>query len=88
MGNYTSVYGKDPVMFHFSGDTTTIDSGNEQEAQQIINYFKAWLPVATRIYNATLETEAQQREAREKEQLRAQRAAEEKSRRINQALKI
>lgn len=71
MRNYSSVAGKGPEIFNFSGNSARVNCDGRQ-AQQIIDYFKAWLPIATRVLKQQLEDEARQREARERAQLQAQ----------------
>lgn len=88
MGNYTSLVGKEPAMFRFQGNKAVVEARGEQEAQQIIIYFKAWLPRATQVLKQMLEQEARQNEAQQKEQLRQQRLAEEQRLHINRNLKI
>jgi len=58
MGNYTSAMGHGPETFHFAQNTATT-STSEHEIQQIIDYFKGWLPVATGVYKSMLAAQAQ-----------------------------
>lgn len=87
MGNYTSVMGVDPQRFSFTGATATV-SVPGHSAQQVIDYFKAWLPKATDMLRYRLEQRAE-RERREREELlRRQREAEEQRKVINQSLRV
>lgn len=90
MGNYTSVMGKGPEMFNFRDNTARVSCAGPEprQAQNIIDYFKQWLPVATRILKDQLEQEAQQRAAALRNQLQAQKNAEEERLRINRGLRI
>ena len=87
MGNYRSVWNIPPSAFNFSGANARV-SCQAGEAQQVTNYFKAWLPNAT----ATLKNDLQQKLDREKEfqinQLAEERRREEERLKINQALTI
>jgi serine/threonine protein kinase len=53
MGNYSSLLGKGPERFQFRGTKATI-SARADQAQEIINYFKDWLPSANRVYKNKL----------------------------------
>jgi serine/threonine protein kinase len=87
MGNYTSLWGKPPEAFRFIGNQAVIDS-SEQDAQQIVNHFKPWLPKATAALRTHLQQEATDKAARQREQLRQQREAEERRLRVNSALRV
>ncbi len=63
----SSVMGKGPEAFHFTGDSATV-SVPADDVQRIIDYFKSWLPFAHQIY-------AQRRKHAKEEQERQQRAA-------------
>lgn len=87
MGNFTSVMGKPPGVFSFSGNQATVGA-QEHDAQPIINFFKQWLPAATANLRHQLQQEAQQSEAQRREKLRLERAAEEQRLRVNRSLQI
>ena len=87
MGSYSAVLGKGPETFHFKG-ANAIVSAQEHDAQDIIDYFKVWLPRATQVLKHRLEAELAAKETRAKEELRRQRLAEEQRLRVNQSLKI
>jgi serine/threonine protein kinase len=87
MGSFASVVGKPPGVFQFSGNIARV-SAMEHEAQGIIDFFKQWLPIATTTLRHQLQEEARQREAAQREQLRAQREAEERRLRVNKTLRV
>ena len=87
MGNFSAVLGKGPEVFSFSGDTARVHA-MEHEAQSVIDHFKNWLPVATRVYKHRLEGEMKRAEAQRIEQLRRERANEERNLKLNQSLRI
>jgi serine/threonine protein kinase len=87
MGNYTSVMGIPPQMFRFRGTTASVSVG-EGDAQQVINYFKAWLPNATANLRYRLQMQAQEDERVRRDALRVEREAEERRLRVNRNLKI
>lgn len=87
LGNFSSVVGKPPTVFSFSGNQATVGAG-EHDAQQIINFFKQWLPAATTNLRHQLQEEAQQKEMQRREQLRSERDAEERRLRVNKNLQI
>ena len=66
--NATFLMGKDPRAFTFRGDHAIIDA-REHEVQQLINYFKAWLPAASSNLRGLLEQAAQRQESARREQL-------------------
>ena len=68
MGSYTAAYGKHPQHFQFQGKTASIRS-RSTEAQQIIDYFKQWLPKADKTYENLLRNEIEQMQLRIKEGL-------------------
>jgi hypothetical protein len=87
MGNFTSLVGAEPHNFQFRGATATVQT-QENSAQMVIDYFKAWLPQATRVLKQRLEEKARQEEARQREQLRQEREAEERRLRVNRNLRV
>jgi serine/threonine protein kinase len=87
MGSYSSVMGKDPQTFHFEGKKVSI-TARESEVQLIIDYFKTWLPIATRNLRTQLEQAAIRQTAVNKENLRREKEAEELRLRINRQIKI
>ena len=87
MGNYTSAYNRPPEVFQFSGDTARV-AADEHNAQQIIDYFKQWLPQATRMHRTLLEGDAQRKAQERIQDLRRQRAGEERLLRVNRNLRV
>lgn len=87
MGNFTAVMGIPPTSFRFIGATATV-SCPEHSAQNVIDYLKQWLPMATALLKYNLENKAREAEARAKEELRRAREAEERNIRVNSNLKV
>ena len=58
------------------------------QAEQVLNYFKEWLPSANRVYQETLRSEQEQAERRERETLKQQIAKEEERADVLRKLKI
>lgn len=87
MGNFSSVMGKTPSTFSFSGDQATVGA-RENEAQRIIDFFKQWLPAATQNLRHNLEAEVQRRETQQREKLRQERVAEQQRIEVNSRLRI
>ncbi|MBS2025081.1 MAG: serine/threonine protein kinase [Deltaproteobacteria bacterium] len=83
----TSVLGKGPDRFRFSGTVASV-SAEEHEVQQVINYFKEWLIVGTNRYRYEYEQAARRREADEREDLQRQRASAEARLRVLKTVKI
>lgn len=79
-GSYSAVWGKGPETFSISGNKATV-AAQEHEVQQIIDFFKSWLPMATHQLKYFLEDNNRRQEAERKENLRREREAEE--RRLN-----
>ena len=76
-----------PEAFRFSGSEAIIGSASH-EAQDIINHFKNWLPLANRVYADKIDREQKETERREKEALKQQIAKEEEKAKINMNLKF
>jgi hypothetical protein len=60
----------------------------EHEVQPLIEHFKTWLPIASRMLKAALEEKAQPQEAARKEQLRRERESEEQRLRVLRNIRI
>lgn len=69
MGNYTSVMGKGPEYFQFKGNIALV-SASSNEAQQVINYFKEWLPKANQVYEIKLKQDQEAEECRQRQELK------------------
>ncbi len=87
MGGYSSVMGKPPGVFVFNGNRA-VAAAREHEVQSVIDYFKQWLPLASRSLKSMLEQAARTEEARRKEQLRLEREAEEQRLRVLRNIRI
>jgi hypothetical protein len=87
MDNTSAVMGLGPETFSFDGNQAFVDA-QEHEVQPAINYFKGWLPVATKTLRHLLEQAAKRLEAQRKEQIRVDREAEERRLRVLRNTKI
>lgn len=87
MGSRSGILEKGPERFVFDRDTALILAG-EHEVQQIIDYFKDWLPKANRKYQEIITAEKRQKEERQRQQLRAEIAETERRQRILQNTRI
>jgi serine/threonine protein kinase len=87
MGSHTSVMGIPPTSFSFRGNVATVGAP-EHSAQQVIDFFKQWLPNATVTLKHRLEATMRQAEDRRREQRRQEQAAEERRLRVNRGLKV
>ena len=63
IGSYTSVSGKGPEMFSFSGNKASINVG-ERDVQRVIDYFKQWLPLVHMGYVRMISDERKEEEKR------------------------
>lgn len=88
MGTYTSAMGKGPERFTFSGNKASIPARGQSEVQQIIDYFKAWLPIANRVYEETVRREKQEAEERQRKQWQKEIEEQERRQRILASVKI
>jgi serine/threonine protein kinase len=87
MGNSASVLGKSPHAFAFNGITAVVGAA-EHEVQALIDNFKICLPMATRALKQRMETAAREHLARQQEQLRRRREAEQIRLRINRNIRL
>jgi serine/threonine protein kinase len=85
MGNYTSMMGKGPESFAFAGSEASIGA-HEHEIESIVNFFKNWLPMATRVYEDSLRRDIDAQVAAERAELLKQRKAEEENMRVQGTL--
>jgi hypothetical protein len=86
MGSHSSLLGKGPERFNFSGDKAHIDA--EHQVQQIIDYFKEWLPAANRTYEQRIRREKQESENETRQQLQHQLEEQERRNRVLKSVKI
>ncbi len=84
---YSSLQGKGPEQFHFSGDTASIRAA-EHDVQQIIDYFKMWLPMANREYEQTIRREQQEEEERQRQELQKEIEEQERRQRVRANVRI
>jgi len=87
MGNFSAVMGVPPTAFQFNGADVTVNV-SDHSVQSVIDYFKAWLPVATSVLRTRLRENAERAKQERIQQLQRERAAEERNLRINQSLRI
>jgi len=87
MGSHRSLLGKGPERFSFSGNKARINA-REDEVQEIINYFKTWLPNANRVYEQMILRKKQEAEERERQELQRQIEEEEARKRVLEKVKI
>ena len=87
MGGHTSVLGKGPESFRFIGNVAQV-SADTHEAQQIIDYFKQWLPQANQVYVHKLKSDIKKSEHKQQAELQAKIKAEEEKLRMKQSLRF
>ena len=87
MDNTTSVLGKGPETFTFRGNKAVVIAA-DFEIQNIINYFKSWLPAATQKLKFLLERAIQGEQAERKDRLRRERDAEERKLKVMRSVTI
>ena len=84
---YTSVLGKGPEVFSFDGDNAVIPA-TENDAQNLVNYFKTYLTMATQQCAAERVAAAKEAERKEDQRLEAARQKAEERQRVLEKLKI
>ncbi|MBM2824373.1 MAG: serine/threonine protein kinase, partial [Dehalococcoidales bacterium] len=87
MGNYTSVWGKEPEAFGISG-TTAVIAAAENQVQKVIDYFNNWLPAANRVYAERIRREKKEDEERQRKELERQIAEQEARQRVLKNIKL
>lgn len=87
MGNFSSIMGHGPETFRFDG-TTAWATVDEHAVQNVIDHFKAWLPIATKVLRHRLEQAAAREEGQRRERLKQLREAEEQRLRVLRNLRI
>lgn len=87
MGSYSSVAGKPPQAFEFSGNVAQI-SVSATQAPLAINYFKGWLPIANKVYEDLLKRDKELTERKEREELQRRIKAEEERSDVLRKLKF
>ena len=87
MGNFTSVMGKGPDHFKFYGKTAIIQA-DKHEAQRIIDYFKDWLNITSRVYENKLKKGIEKNEQLRKSELAEKIRKEEEREKIKKSLRF
>src|SRR6266511_2138278 len=87
MGSYTSVMGRGPEIFSFEGNRAKVRS-EERMVQDIVNYFKSWIPLATRRYEQDLQDERRRKEEQERQKIKMAIEAEEAKARLRKNIKL
>ena len=87
MGSYTSVSGRGPETFTFDGNRAKVRS-EERIVQDIINYFKSWIPLVTRRYEQDLQAESRRQEEEERQKIKMAIEAEETKARLRKNIKL
>ena len=87
MGSYSSLWGKGPENFRFLGDRAIIDA-RESEVQDVIDYFKDWLPRANAVYEREIVWEKEKVQKEQYKRLQDQREKEEARKRLLENVRI
>ncbi len=87
MGNHSSVLGKGPEAFVFSGDRASIPA-RDCDVQPIIDYFKSWLPRATEVYRQRRQRKRHEAAERELARIRAEKEELERQRRLRNTIRL
>jgi serine/threonine protein kinase len=87
IGNYTSVIGKGPDMFQFEDRSARIAAG-PYEVQDIIDYFKQWLPMAHTLYVQRIKQKLGQEERKQREELQRRIKQEEEKAAVMRSIKL
>lgn len=85
--HYKAPSGKEPARFSFNADVARIPAG-EQQVQEIVDYFKHWLPEVQRRYHQKIDCEKRAAESRRREELAAKIAEEERRLRLLRNIRI
>jgi serine/threonine protein kinase len=87
MGSYGSVMGHGPETFsiHRERATAAVD---ERNVERVIGYFKAWIPLANKIYRERIERERKDEEERQRQALRERVEREEARARIRRNVRL
>jgi len=87
MGNYTSLWGKTPERLKFSQNVATIHA-REDQVQEIINFFKSWLPRANQVYEQRIRRDMEEEKTRKRQELQRQIEEQEARQRVLKKVKI
>jgi serine/threonine protein kinase len=85
--SHTFLMGKGPERFSFAENKAMIPA-QESDVQQIIDYFKEWLPHANRMYEAMVRREREEAEEQQRQQLQREIEEQERRQRILARVKI
>lgn len=84
---YSSTMGAGPEQFHFAGNRATVQA-DEGSAQQILNFAKQYIEMATRGYQSDLDHQSKQEEFAYRQKLAKELAAAEQRARVLTKLKL
>lgn len=87
MGNYSSLISKGPEAFSFEGNKAKIRA-EERQVQEIINYFKSWIPKATAVYKQYLENDRLYEEEQRRKKIKMEIEAEEAKARLRKNIQL
>lgn len=87
MGNYGYRQGIEPRRFSIEGNEAKIPA-RESDVQECIDYFKSWIPIATRVYLQRLEQEKEAEENKQKMALQKKIEEEEARARLRKSIKL
>lgn len=87
MGSHSSLIGKGPESFTFEGNCAKVRA-EERQVQDIINYFKSWMPQTTAKYKYYIEEEHRRKEDQERQKIRMEVEAEEAKTRLRKNIKL
>ena len=87
MGNFTSVMGKGPEQFQFTGNVARI-SASSDDTQRVVDYFKQWLPLANRVYIDKVKGDMAESERKQRAELQKRIQEEEERARVKKNLKF
>ncbi len=88
IGDYNAIIGKEPSIFQFEEDRTSITIHDEGEVQKLTDYFKDYLEKANRDYRNSMLKYQKERELEQRRKLQEQIQKEEKRQRILKNIKI
>lgn len=87
MGQFTALMGAEPKNFRFRNDTATVQI-DDNFAQQVVDYFKGWIPLATQKYETILRGIKQKEQREQQARLLQERQELERRERVLRSIKI
>ena len=87
MGSYSSLLGKGPETFAIDGNKAII-SAQDYQVQDIINYFKGWLPTVNQVYERRIRSDKAQAEEKLRKELERRIKEQEARQRVLKNIKI